>query len=547
MGWIDGSIPAGVQTARINTPFEHLSQLLAIREQQQRLAMQEEQQRQREQQAQEQQRAVGEQQQLRDLIAGMSANGMPITEDTLLPALQARGMGDTALKLQGQFETQAKTRADALKAHLENQDKVLGLVNKLANPESFSTDPTTAEAQWQAMRPVLQQNLAVLHPELAKRVPDHYDPQTVQQIQALTVSKQDVLAAHKESADALAQGPKTAGDWLKVAAPVMATTTGPEDTAAQLAGLQSLGVPASVLKLFQGDSGKALAQQIAPPAEKKTQDEFQTFKQTFAAQQQAAGWDALSPEQQMAGLKAFDTRRPSIQLQQTDQSAADVKEAVQAMKEGKAPPILPGRATREYTAMIAESHRQGYDLASAALDWSATQHHLSALNSTQQLKLNQSINTLPGLLDSVDALASQWKGSQFPVLNRANLALAKNGAYGEAVASVARRLDAQIADVTADLGNVYMGGNSPTDQALQLAARSLSSDWSEKVLKDMVALARQNVATRLNSIKTTGVAGGSATNPYDRTPAPMPETPTAAPGGVGLTYQDYLKARGGGR
>lgn len=196
----------------------------------------------------------------------------------------------------------------------------------------------------------------------------------------------------------------------------------------------------------------------------------------------------------------------------------DVKETVAGMKDGSLPPILPGRATKEYLATLAEAHRQKYDLASAATDWAATQKHISTMNGTQQLRLNQSINSLPEMLDKVDSLAAQWKGGRFPLLNKANLAAAKQGVYGQDVASVANKLDAQIADVTADLGNVYMGGNSPTDHALGLAAKSLSGDWSEKVLHDMTDLARQNVQIRSNSIKHTGVAGASATNPYGNQP-----------------------------
>jgi hypothetical protein len=143
------------------------------------------------------------------------------------------------------------------------------------------------------------------------------------------------------------------------------------------------------------------------------------------------------------------------------------------------------------------------------------------LNSGQQLRLNQSINALPEMLDSVDTLAAKWKGGSFPMLNKANLALAKGGAYGKEAASIANQLDAQIADVTADLGNVYMGGNSPTDHALGLASKSLSGDWDEKVLHDMTAMARKNVQIRQNSIRNTGVAGASENNMY----APPQNTP----------------------
>lgn len=205
--------------------------------------------------------------------------------------------------------------------------------------------------------------------------------------------------------------------------------------------------------------------------------------------------------------------------------ANNVKETVAGMKDGTLPPILPGRATKEYIELVAEAHRQGFDVAKAATDWTATQKHISTMNGAQQLRLNQSINALPDLLDSVQALSDQWQGGRFPILNKANLAAAKGGAYGKDVASVANKLDAQIADVVADLGSVYMGGNSPTDHALGLASKSLNANWDQKVLTDMVKMAKENVTIRKNSIANTGVAGASQNNPY----APAPPPPAATP------------------
>ncbi len=210
----------------------------------------------------------------------------------------------------------------------------------------------------------------------------------------------------------------------------------------------------------------------------------------------------------------------------TSGDKADAEAIATAIANGEQPPVTTGlfRFAGPVRAALA---KQGFDLSRANLDWTATQKHISTLNNAQQTRLTQSINALPDLLDSVDSLASQWKGGKFPPLNRANLLAAKNGAYGQDVASVARQMDAQIADVTADLGNVYMGGNSPTDQALGLAGKSLSGDWSEKVLHDMVTLARKNVTIRRNSIVNSGVAGASANNPYATPPAAL-----AAPAGI---------------
>lgn len=246
-----------------------------------------------------------------------------------------------------------------------------------------------------------------------------------------------------------------------------------------------------------------------------------------------------------AKMNAMDLQRESLDLKRQHEerlatgndghsaSSGDIDAAVQGMIDGTNPPQLPGKASKDYTAILAAAQRKGYNLQSAVTDWNATQKHVASLNGAQQLRLNQAVNQLPELLDSVEGLAKQWKGGKFPILNKANLALAKNGALGPEAASIATRLDAQIADVNGDLATVYMGGNSPTDHGLALAAKSLQGDWDERVLLDAINMGRQNVKIRRNSINNTGVAGASAGNPYGARPSAAPTAPPmAAPAGA---------------
>jgi hypothetical protein len=238
------------------------------------------------------------------------------------------------------------------------------------------------------------------------------------------------------------------------------------------------------------------------------------------------GVKAYHPPQALGGMNAL-----------YDQ--ADPKALAAAIMRGEREPDTGNLGRPIGAAVDSELAKAGYNKSSAITDWRATQKHVATMNGAQQLRLTQSVNALPDLLDTVDFLAQKWKGGSFPILNKANLALAKNGVYGSDVASLANQLDTQIADVTADLGNVYMGGNSPTDHALQLAGKSLNSDWDAKVLRDMVALARSNVTIRANSIKNTGVAGASEANPY----APKAEAPAAgirvtAPNGKAYAFPD---------
>lgn len=233
------------------------------------------------------------------------------------------------------------------------------------------------------------------------------------------------------------------------------------------------------------------------------------------------------------GIRTFDPQtgkmgpvigknKPAASLLGGPSAAGDVKESVAGMKDGTLPPQLPGRASKEYTAIMAEAHRQGFDLTGAAMDFTATQKHLATANGAQQTRMVQAVDNAAHSLDVIDSLADQWKGGSFPVLNKANLALAKSGANGPEAQKLAVQLEAQIADVTSELGNVYMGGNSPTDHALGLASKNLSADWSKDTLKAMTNLARTNLKIRMNSITHSPVMGASENNMY----APKPPAQT---------------------
>lgn len=184
----------------------------------------------------------------------------------------------------------------------------------------------------------------------------------------------------------------------------------------------------------------------------------------------------------------------------------DVKEAVAGMVDGTLPPQMPGRASKDYTATLAEAHRQGFDLKKAVLDFSAVQKHVATLNGSKFTTLLSAAKTAHDSLDVIDNLAQQWdearivKDGNLVALSRAELGAAKQGAYGPKAASIARQLEGQITDVVSELGQVYMGGNSPTDHALKLAEKNLSADWSKSVLMDMTKLARTNLVIRRNSI-----------------------------------------------
>lgn len=200
---------------------------------------------------------------------------------------------------------------------------------------------------------------------------------------------------------------------------------------------------------------------------------------------------------------------PSQAAVTLQQGATDAKSIADAIFAGEQPPTVQG-LYRLAGPVRAELAKQGYDMTKANLDWEATKKHLSTLNGAQQTRLRQAIVTASDSLGVIEDLATQWDGGSFPLLNKVNLILAKNGTLGKEAQQIATNLEAQITDVTSELGNVYMGGNSPTDHALSLAGKNLSADWNKDQLLSAIKLARTNLQIRGNSITSSGavLSGG---------------------------------------
>jgi hypothetical protein len=220
---------------------------------------------------------------------------------------------------------------------------------------------------------------------------------------------------------------------------------------------------------------------------------------------------------------------------------SDAKAIADAIEKGLQPPDTKG-LFRFGGPVRAELARRGYDLMAANRDWQAVQRHLSTLNGPQQERLRQAVTFTYDSLDVLENLYKEWqkvgKPSGFKALNRASIAVAKN-MPGE-VGSVAQALEAQINDLTSELGTVYKGGNSSTDESLRLAAENLKADWNEETFKRQLGLIRKNLQIRKNSIFSSQAVGVREGSPY------TPQAPGAS--GGKLTAEEargYLQRAGG--
>jgi len=211
----------------------------------------------------------------------------------------------------------------------------------------------------------------------------------------------------------------------------------------------------------------------------------------------------------------YEVKRGAVRAEAGTAGATDVKDLAQGIIGGIDPPDLKTYGYRDRTALAAELKRQGFNLTRAEQDWTATQKYLSTLNGAQQTRLRQAVSFTKDGLDQLEDIYNQWQRvgatSGWKTFNKASLATAKQlpGAAGE----LAHRLEARMADVTSELGTVYKGGNSSTDESLKLAAKNLSGDWNEQTFKGALKDIRESIRYRENSMKLVP-AGASAGNAY---------------------------------
>lgn len=212
----------------------------------------------------------------------------------------------------------------------------------------------------------------------------------------------------------------------------------------------------------------------------------------------------------------------------------DTTRIAQAIESGLQPPTTTGLYGKS-AAVKAQLAKDGFNLTQASNDWTATQKWLATANNSQQVRLKQAISSVTQGVGALKDLSTQWNAGGFAPLNSANLKLALNGVYGQDAQDLAARFQQQSSIITDELGQTFMGGNSPTDKALSLAGQVFSTSWSAKTLNDALDNLTQNLQYRQNAIDSVGPTGindstGQATNPSS--------------GGSSGSYQDYLKAIG---
>ena len=190
----------------------------------------------------------------------------------------------------------------------------------------------------------------------------------------------------------------------------------------------------------------------------------------------------------------------------------DIQSIADAIEQGLQPPTLTGMYGKS-AAIKAQLAKDGFNLSEATNEWNATQKWIASANSTTQLRLRQAIGSVMGQIDQLTTLNDEWNRTGLTPINSVIIKSAMTGALGTDAQNIATQFQQQISLMTDELGQTFMGGNSPTDRALSLAGQMISSSWSQTQLQSALDNIKVNLGYRLNSIENTGAiipGGGSA-------------------------------------
>jgi len=182
----------------------------------------------------------------------------------------------------------------------------------------------------------------------------------------------------------------------------------------------------------------------------------------------------------------------------------DVQSLADGIEKGLVAPDPAQVSFRDRTPVNAELTRRGFNLQQANQEWKATQKFLSSMNSEKQIRLRQAISSVTDALDNIDKLNNEYQRTGYSPINKAKLAF--DASTGNELAA---RYIAQLSIIQDELAQVYMGGNSPTERALDLAGKMMKGDYSVKQLNAVLGELRNNLRYRVNAINSAEPYGGN--------------------------------------
>jgi hypothetical protein len=261
----------------------------------------------------------------------------------------------------------------------------------------------------------------------------------------------------------------------------------------------------------------------APVPNARANPPAKPFSNTFEAQMYG------TPEEAAKARKIEEASHPNWAMMPTNDEVHVIAEGI---RNGTYPGDPKG-LTRNgmWGKVAAELMNDGFDLRKYNLEWEAQKRHMLTMNSQQSASEFQAIDFARQAFAKAGELYDQLHqaigDTGFRSFNKVALETAKQlpGDTGK----LAQQLETQIADSVAALSKVYMGGGTPTDRAMQLAAKNLAGNWNKATFEGALRQLNENLGYRYSAMLNTPTVGPYGIMPQGGGAAQTPPTGGAVP------------------
>lgn len=252
-----------------------------------------------------------------------------------------------------------------------------------------------------------------------------------------------------------------------------------------------------------------------------------------AAEAKAMGEGYDTVTEYPANVKAEAMNRTAPQKSAGYDIGFDPSVIAAGIVRGELPPTESGYSRGQFGKVATQIQQDfpGFNLARARSAWNATQKHVNAMNSRQQLQLHNSATAvreaLPELVRLNDELSKMIpRGSVVPLNQLATRGTQLFGAGGQKAQVIAGQMLTIMNTIEPELGNVYRAGGVPTDQAMRLVHQIFNLNLPPAVLAGNIEKETWMLNVRMNALENSRPATpGGGENPY------------APPATVGVTPQ----------
>jgi hypothetical protein len=217
-------------------------------------------------------------------------------------------------------------------------------------------------------------------------------------------------------------------------------------------------------------------------------------------QQKEANLEKTKAETKKAEMEIAGTLPPKPGAQSV--SDTDVQDIISGIKSGDLPPDLSKLAGMFGGArfkLSAELSRQGIDLNKLNLDYNAMQKTVAGLNSTQQVRMRQALDSVTESIPTLRKLNSEFDRMSWKPASWAQLTAAMSGT-DPTKRDLATKYVGQINLMKDELAQGFMGGGVPTDRAFKLADDILNPVYGAQQMASALDQLDINLNIRKNAI-----------------------------------------------